>query len=67
VHEKFHGGSQLFLLKRIRGKREIQNRVNCMENSLKNHFPLEPARFESKDNRQKFIEGLALPAAAVAK
>jgi hypothetical protein len=46
--EKFHGDNQSSQLKRIQGKPGMENNMNCMENSPKMDFWLEPRAFEVK-------------------
>jgi hypothetical protein len=46
--EKFHGNVESCQLKRIRGKQGMENIMNCMENSPKTDFWLEPRVFEVK-------------------
>jgi hypothetical protein len=45
---KVHGNFGTSQLKRIRGKQEMENIMNCMENSPKTDFWLEPGTFEVK-------------------
>jgi hypothetical protein len=45
---KFHGNGESSQLKRILGRQGMENNMNCMENSPKTDFWLEPRAFEVK-------------------